>query len=174
MPIGFEQERADRARLALGFLGRALHRGVDAGVGVGELPIGVGHGLQRVPSRPPGRGLRQDHGHLRDAVGADPGAQIVQPVDVLVQRRSADAEPAGEPCQRELVQPFAVGQLCGGSDHRSGIESGAGHQCAARACEGASEFPLLFGQTVDPATNTYEPKFPFVDVTTALDDGPGL
>jgi endo-1,4-beta-xylanase len=44
----------------------------------------------------------------------------------------------------------------------------------ARTWKGPNAFPLMFSTTIEPATGRYERKFPFTDVLTALDDGPGL
>ena len=102
--------------------GSLRHQPVDVRVGLGEHPVGVHEGLQRFDRRARGRldlGRFERCCRFLEAVDDDRHLECLFVREVLVQRRSPDAEPLREPPHGQGLRPLALQQLASHVDDLS-------------------------------------------------------
>ena len=120
-------------RLGVVAIRRPLRRQVRTGVAPRVVALRRGDGAQRVAAGASRRGLAHRRGQLAPAADREPAAQVVEPVDVRVERRRADARVRREPGERDGLEALAVRERRGRVDQRLGAQPRARHQAFAIA-----------------------------------------
>ena len=134
----------DDGRLDIGAVSageRTLERRVATGVLARVFAVRVRNGLERVAPGAPGSGRAERGRQLTRTAGADAPPQVLEPVDVRIQRGRSNSETLREGRERHGLEAVSIGQLGRSRHDRLDVQPGARHQARAAlsiACSIAS------------------------------------